>query len=213
MRVVIPEILDSLDPGDPAAKRSRRDLRRLDGLLGCSRWVLRAARTCPESRRVEIAELGAGEGALCRRLFQAFPESRITGYDLAPAPDGLPCGIRWCAGDFLELDLVGAGGLSVGSLILHHFSATRLRQAGSLLRECRAVVFCEPFRSRLFLRLSRLLFPFVGPVTRHDMAVSIRAGFRRGELADGLRLDPAEWAFREQVSPAGILRFCAWRTS
>ena len=30
--------------------------------------------------------------------------------------------------------------------------------------------------------MSRCLFPFVNDVTRHDMTVSIRAGFRQDEL-------------------------------
>jgi hypothetical protein len=37
--------------------------------------------------------------------------------------------------------------------------------------------------------MSRFLFPFVNEVTRHDMVVSIRAGFKHSELAAMLGLD------------------------
>ena len=42
------------------------------------------------------------------------------------------------------------------------------------------------------LMMSRCLFPFVNDVTRHDMAVSIRAGFRQDELGRDAKL--MSWA-------------------
>jgi hypothetical protein len=43
-RTVRPEILDSLAAEDPAARRSRQDLRLINALMGNFRWVERKLR-------------------------------------------------------------------------------------------------------------------------------------------------------------------------
>jgi hypothetical protein len=48
-RVVIPELLDHLPQDDPAAERSRADLRRINFLMGNGRWVTRTLRRFPEA--------------------------------------------------------------------------------------------------------------------------------------------------------------------
>ena len=88
-RIVIPEILDTLDACHPDALRSRRDLRRLEWFLGGARW---SARTAVEHRRDAekgIFELGAGGGDLCRKLAASMPACRVTGLDFAARPAGL----------------------------------------------------------------------------------------------------------------------------
>jgi hypothetical protein len=48
-------------------------------------------------------------------------------------------------------------------------------------------------------------------VTRHDMPASIRAGFRKGELAALLGLDRSAWIIEETETLRGSLRFSATR--
>ena len=74
-RIVIPEILDHLPPADPDALRSRRDLRRINFLMGNERWICREMQRFPQAAQKGIVEIGAGEGQLVNTL--AF-SSRFT---------------------------------------------------------------------------------------------------------------------------------------
>lgn len=213
MRTLVPELLDSLDPLDPDAIRSRSDLRRLDCFLGGSRWMLRKARYHPEAARAGIVELGAGEGILCNRLAAVFPGSPVTGLDLLSAPSGLDQRIRWVPGNIFQTLGTQQAGIAVGNLILHHFSPGELATLGSILRGFRVIIFSEPRRCRMALALAFVSRPFIGRVTRHDMPASIRAGFRRGELAAALGLPHNEWLIHESLSPRGVVRFHACRDS
>jgi len=207
-RVIIPEILDSLTPADPRAIRSRRDLRWIDLFLGNSRWIVRQLKkqTPPPAR---IIEIGAGEGDLCCKLQTSLPSSTVTGLDLIQRPGNLPEVIQWRSGDFFQtLSKIDADAC-VGSLILHHFSDEALRDLGARLQSFRSLTFCEPLRSRLPLFLSKLAYPFLSEVTRHDMPVSIRAGFILGELPPLLGLDSKKWLIRESSHWRGVLRFTA----
>jgi len=207
-RTVGPEILDTLDHADPGAVRSRLDLRRIDRVLGGTRWVLRSVRAEPAAAD-GIIELGAGDGRLCSELARHFPD--VLGLDFAPRPAGLPPAVAWRSGDFFQtLPEVDAGVL-VGSLILHHFSPAELGALGRLLRPFRVLIFSEPLRSRWPLAFSGVVQPLLGSVTRHDMPASIRAGFQPGELAPLLGLDSGEWRISESAHRRGMLRFQAWR--
>jgi hypothetical protein len=209
-RVIIPEILDSLNPADPRAIRSRRDLRLIDLYLGNSRWIVRQLkRQTPAPAR--IIEIGAGEGDLCRKVQTSLPSSAVTGLDLIQRPANLPSDIQWIGGDFFQtLPNIDADAC-VGSLILHHFSDEALRDLGARLQSFRSLTFCEPLRSRLPLFLSKLSAAFMSEVTRHDMPASIRAGFRPGELPALLGLDSKKWSVRESSHWRGALRLAAWQ--
>ncbi len=211
MRQLVPEILDSLAPGDPEAVRSRRDLRRLDVVLGGSRWILSRLSRHRSAVRRGVVEVGAGEGGLCRRVSEAFPGAPFVGMDFLPAPAGLPAQVRWEQGDFFERLPGVPGEVLIGSLILHHFHDRELSALAPHLDRFRVLLFSEPWRSRSALALASLAHPFVGRVTRHDMPASIRAGFRPGELADVLKLAGRGWKIRESLWPAGTIRFEAWR--
>lgn len=198
-RVVEPELLDALEADDPRAVRSRRDLRLINGLMGNERWILSQ---CLEGG---VVELGAGEGALTRKL---AGRHQVTGLDLQEGPAGLD--LPWVAGDLFEtLPSVG-GDTVVANLILHHFQDADLARLGQLLRGRRRLVVVEPWRSRLSLLEGGLLWPLVNGVTRHDMMASIRAGFRKGELPRLLKLGD-DWQWREEVSLLGGIRVLAWR--
>lgn len=206
-RLLTAELLDHLDPDDPRALRSRSDLRMLDALLGNSRWIVRSLRL---QHSGQIIELGAGEGRLCRRLAQALP-ARVFGLDRMPAPATMPESARWVQGDFMQTLENRGGDTCCGSLILHHLNERELGQLGCLLGKFRRLVFSEPYRSRWPLLMASVATPLVGEVTRHDMPASIKAGFRRGELASLLGLDPTDWEIHESVTPWGALRFDALR--
>ena len=89
-------------------------------------------------------------------------------------------------------------------------SEAQLGRLGALVGGCRVLCFCEPWRSQLALWEGRLLYPFMNRVTRHDMMVSIRAGFRRGELPKVLGLGE-EWTVQEQCTKLGAYRLLAWK--
>jgi hypothetical protein len=209
-RVIIPEILDSLNPSDPRATRSRRDLRWIDLYLGNSRWIVRQLKT-QTPPPAQIIEIGAGEGDLCRKVQASLPSFTVTGLDLIQRPSNVPASIRWISGDFFQtLPNINADAC-VGSLILHHFSDEALRDLGARLQSFRSLTFCEPLRSRLPLFLSKLSCPFLSEVTRHDMPASIRAGFLPGELPALLGLDSKKWSIRQSSHWRGALRLAAWR--
>lgn len=206
VRRVEPEILDSLPAEDPAGRRSRRDLRLVNGLMGNFRWVERRLREHWSAG--PVWELGAGEGRLLDRLARAgFP---ATGVDLAPPPSGLAETADWRQGDLFEV-LPGVSGAVVATLFLHHFEDRDLARLGALLEGCEVLCFSEPLRSSLALAEGYALFPFVNHVTRHDMIVSIRAGFCEGELPSLLGLG-SSWQVREETTVLGAYRLCAWRT-
>ncbi len=206
-RVVRPEQLDFLDPGDAEALRSRTDLGAINALMGNFRWVVRELRT---HRVAEgIVELGAGEGRLCRLIHKERAEAPLTGLDLIARPAALPEEIEWRQGDVLETLPEMRGGAVVAVMFLHHFGDEALERLGREFSRFRLVCVCEPLRSAWAHALGWGMDPFVGRVTRHDMHVSIDAGFRPGELAGLLGL--TGWNIRESIDWRGSLRFVAWR--
>ena len=208
-RIVEPEILDHLPHHDPAALRSRADLRRINFLMGNERWVLRSLRRIPSAARA-ICELGAGDGGLTAEIHHRFPNNRITACDLAPRPSGLDSAIDWRSGDIF-LHAPPPGGVLVANLFLHHFEGADLRSLGKICEGFDMLIFNEPDRSLLAAFLGTLLYPFVNHVTRHDMLASIRAGFRRDEMVALLGLDPARWRIAETSTWRGARRVIAWR--
>ncbi|MCU0778111.1 MAG: hypothetical protein MUF86_10660 [Akkermansiaceae bacterium] len=209
-RIVEPEILDHLPHDDPAARRSRLDLRRINFLMGNERWILRVLGRLPDSAASVICELGAGDGGLAGKIQRRFPSSRVTACDLAPRPAGLDEAISWRCGDVFQQP-PPPGGVLVANLFLHHFEGADLRRLGELCEGFDALVFNEPDRSRIASFLGTMLHPFVNHVTRHDMQASIRAGFHKGEMAGLMGLDGPLWKIRETSTWRGARRMVAWR--
>ncbi len=211
-RRVQPEILDTLPACDPAAMRSRRELRLINAIMGNHRWLAREVRHCirPGWR---VLELGAGGGAFGSRLLAAgvCEAQQITGLDLAPRPAGWPCESVWMQGDVLasawpEAEIV------VANLFLHHFDPASLAQLGARLSaKCRVVLASEPARRRRHLVQGALLsvLALLSRVTRHDMRISIRAGFLSNELPHALGLDG--WKCKTDTTLLGAYRLCAQR--
>jgi hypothetical protein len=209
-RVIVPEILDSLDPSDPRALRSRSDLRLIDFFLGNSRWIVEQLEK-QDPAPARILELGAGEGELCRRINASLPSSSVTGLDLIGRPANLSADIDWISGDFFDTLPATNADTCVGSLILHHFSDRALRELGSRMKSFRCLAFCEPLRGRAPLFFSTVSSLFMGEVTQHDMPASIRAGFRLGELPALLGLDSGVWKINESSLWRGSLRLLVSR--
>jgi hypothetical protein len=214
-RIVEEEWLDRLPPDDPAARRSRADLRRINRVMGNDRWILRELAHFKQAASRGIAELGAGDGDLACRIAAAFPASRVLAYDLAPRPAiaGLPRpggGIEWHSGDALEQPPPSAG-ILIANLFLHHFEGEDLLRLGRWCAGFDVLLFNEPDRARLPLLLAALAWPWIHPVTRNDMPVSIRAGFREGEIATLMGLDERHWEIREFSTLCGARRLIACR--
>ena len=209
-RVVIPELLDHLPADDPEARRSRRDLRRINFLMGNERWVCRTVSKFAAAANRGIVELGAGDGILCNKLATRFPRARVSAYDLVPAPELNPR-IEWQQGDVFKMPAPDPGGILVANLFLHHFEGAALTALGRWIGDFEVLVINEPDRARVPHLLGGLLHPWINRVTRHDMHVSIDAGFAAGEILEMLGLDPQAWQFRESSTWRGARRVLGWR--
>jgi 2-polyprenyl-3-methyl-5-hydroxy-6-metoxy-1,4-benzoquinol methylase len=212
-RVSAPEILDQLPADHPAARRSRRDLRLTNSLMGNHRWLERELRR--HLRPGEAAlELGAGDGAFARRAHRAGLE--VHALDQAcPAPAGWPAHRSWHVTDLREFSLYARYPVIVGNLVFHHLSDEELRQWGTARRDqTRVILASEPARRRgsalLFAILGRLLR--ADPVTLHDARVSIAAGFVGTELPELLGLG-ARWNVRCHATLLGACRLVAVRSA
>jgi hypothetical protein len=202
MRKLTPELLDHLPHDDPGAMRSRADLRRINFFMGNERWI---ASMIPAGTR-HITEIGAGEGHLLTHLARKFPQAEITAYDLAPRPAHLPLSVKWTQGDLFTQAPSTHGGTLIANLFLHHFTDPQLRDLGKWMSSFDTLIINEPLRARLPVLLGKLAAPFVHPITRHDMRVSIEAGFRLGELPAALGLGHR---VRESISWRGSIRIFA----
>lgn len=226
-RIVRPEILDELAPGDERAIRSRRDLRRVNRVMGScgilSRAMRRTLASSSRQRPPRILELGAGDGSLAlrlaARLAPALPAAEVTLLDrqrLVPEATGIGFAHLGWSLSLLHVDvlewaatpmprpLTGRWDLILANLFLHHFEADALRVLFSAAADrCDAFIACEPRRSVPALIGSRLL-PALGASrdTLHDAVVSVRAGFRGEELSALWPASGAAWIVQER--PAGL---------
>ena len=182
-RHLTPEILDSLAPDDPRAVRSRRDLQCINALMRGHHWILRELTALDRQDSLQkIVEIGAGTGELTNQLASAFPQAQVCGVDLISAPPSLHPQAQWHQGDLFGYKGYDKGVVVVANLFIHHLSHEALEQLAELLGDVRAIIFAEPHRSAVAKAMGYVMYPFVNEVTKHDMIVSIEAGFVRGEL-------------------------------
>ncbi len=179
--------------------------------MGNERWIARRLRRFPAALAKGVTELGAGGGELAGCLTRAFPGIPITACDLVPRPGGLDAAVVWRQGDVLEMEF-SEGGVLVANLFLHHFESRALESLAALCRDFDVLVVNEPLRASWPHVLGWLMHPWINAVTRHDLHASLRAGFRRGELASILGLHGGGWQWEETSTWRGALRFLAWRT-
>ncbi len=209
-RLVEPELLDHLSPEAPEAIRSRRELKLINSLMGNHRWLRRQvmAELKPETR---VLELGAGTGEFLMSLMASgkCTAGQVTAVDLAPPPPNWPSGAVWLQQDVTQIGEFPPADIIVSNLFLHHFQADDLRRLGSFVGTANSFFACEPTRHILHIAQGRLLSGIarLGTVTRHDMIVSIRAGFRGGELQAALGLENLDC--RTSSTLLGAYRFSA----
>ncbi len=212
-REVVPELLDALAHDDPRALRSRAELLFINALMGNHSWLRRGLIKQGLDHK-QVLELGAGDGGLARRVWRkglARP-AQWSAVDLAPRPADWPEGASWHQCDLFSMPRFPEADVIVANLFLHHFQFQQLQAIGLRIPErCRVVIACEPARHRGHLLQGRLLSALVNfsQVTRHDMAVSIRAGFVGDELQEALGL--TGWKTNVSSTVLGAYRFVAWR--
>ena len=217
-RLVKPELLDDLPHDDPAAIGSRGDIARLNRVMGSGRILkehLRQGTGRQAPRR--IVELGAGDGTFMLRLArQLSREWKSVQVVLVDRRNALTAETRagfaalgwrletavadvfdWLQKSDVKTDMM------IANLFLHHFQEKELARLLALAA-ARTDFFaaCEPRRALLPLAFSRMVGLLgCNAVTRHDAAVSVRAGFAASELS---ALWPAKLEWRLQERSAGL---------
>lgn len=234
-RTVDPETLDGLAADDPAAQRSRRDLRWIHRAMGTRTIVREALREITASRRavtpLRILELGAGDGSLmlgvARSLALTWPKVELTLLDRQPLVG------RTTISRYAELgwtvtakvadvfDWAAASNAAqrqgrsaarwdviVANLLLHHFDAAPLAGLlATVATQTDRFFACEPRRDWLALAGSHLVGAIgANAVTREDAVLSVRAGFRGDELSQAWPAHGTDWRLREYS--AGLFSHC-----
>ena len=211
-RRVEPEMLDALPANDPRAVHSRRDLQRINRVMGTCGLISKAIDGIVASgpsgradayagRPLALVELGAGDGSLmlriARRNARRWPRASVGLLDMQPVvrADTLTAfaEVGWKARivgadvfDWFRHDGDGIEApIVVANLFVHHFDGERLRQLlTAVASRARAFVACEPRRDRIALAGSAMLWVLgCNRVTVHDGLLSVRAGFRDDELS------------------------------
>ena len=206
-RKLQPEILDSLAPDNPEARRSRRDLRVVNRIMGNFRWF---ARVLPGLGGGQVLEIGAGTGELGLHL--ARRGIAIDGLDRQPRPASWPAARAWHHADLRSFGGYANYDTVIANLVLHHLTEAELAEFGRRLDgRVRLILASEPARRRRWEVIFGLLSPAFGAsrVTRHDARASIGAGFLGAELPAALGLDGGRWIVRCAESAAGAYRLVA----
>jgi len=213
LRQVKPEKLDTLDPKDPDAIASRRDLIRINQLMGNFRWF--ESIFCQQCvARHHCLELGAGCGELAKRIIHKGCCATYTAVDRAPAPDDWPHTAYWWRGDLFQYAGYATAEVLLANLVLHHFKDSALREIGQKIAKSsiHKIVANEPCRRPIHqwqLAAGKLIG--FNEVTLHDGAISIDAGFRGDELPHLLGLNPDIWYWKIDETWIGAYRMVAER--
>lgn len=202
-RIQVPELLDSLAVDDPRAVRSRRDLVRINAVMGQARIMAKALAGFPPPRL--MVDMGGGDGryllGVARRLKQwrdvravILDRQAIVARDTQTAFEEMGWSCEVLQGDIFQTLPRLSPDLVTANLFLHHLQDAALgRLLGLVAARTRGFVACEPRRSSLALLGARLVFVLgANDVTRHDALASVRAGFRDRELSS---LWPRSWGW------------------
>lgn len=217
------EILDELAPADARAQRSRRDLQRVNRVMGSCAILQRALRSAlagmSDDASPRILELGAGDGTLALRLAgrlaARWPSAELTLLDrqaLIARPTGIAFAhLGWTLRPLTvdALDWARAPtqrqprqrwDVILANLFLHHFEAAPLRELlAAAAGRCDTFIACEPRRGPLALLGARLLPALaVSGDTLHDALASVQAGFRGQELSRLWPAGRARWRLTER---------------
>jgi hypothetical protein len=194
-RILTPEILDFLEPDDPRALRSRRDLARINAVMGQSAIMAKLLESVPAPGL--LADLGGGDGRfllkVAKRLAKRWTKVKVVILDrqsiIATKTHADFAALGWSCeslrGDIFESLPQLRPDIVTANLFLHHFDDAALARLLRLVASrTRSFVACEPHRSGLALLGARLVSVLgANDVTRHDAVASVRAGFRDHELS------------------------------
>jgi hypothetical protein len=208
MRLLTPELLDSLAADDPRAVRSRRDLVRINAVMMQHRIMAKALAGLPRPRL--LADLGGGDGrfllSVARRLKQwwgvkavILDRQAIVSRDTQEAFQALGWSCEVAQGDIFETLPHLSPDIVTANLFLHHLENVELTQLlGSVAGRATGFVACEPRRSTFALLGARLVFGLgANDVSRHDALASVRAGFAGAELSSLWPKSPG-WTVQER---------------
>jgi hypothetical protein len=218
-----PEFLDGLPVGDHRAIQSRRDLQKINALMGHVRIMARLLASAFSDRSPRsIVDLGAGDGTLLLRVAKCVaprwkpvrvvlvdrlqlmsPQTRAEFEKLSWHVEALPTDVF----DWLQRPDPERSEVTIASLFLHHFTNDDLRRLlRYAARQTGFFLACEPRRANFALGAAGLL-PLIGcnGVTRHDARISVRAGFTEDELS---ALWPAGDGWRLKERRAGLFSHC-----
>jgi Methyltransferase domain len=229
-RSVEPEWLDELPADDRRAIRARRDLKRLNAFILQSGVMVGAlTRHWAGDPPRRLVDLGCGDGTfmlgVARALAPRWRSVSVTLLDRqsivsTATRDGFAA-LGWQAetqaADVLDYlaQIAGTGpgaDIITANLFLHHFPPAPLARLLDLAaRATRLFVACEPRRTQLALRSSRLLWAIgCNDVSLHDSIVSVRAGFCGNELSAAWPQSD-QWELREDEARLFAHRFVARR--
>ena len=198
-RQVLPEILDDLAEDDPRALASRRDLRRLNGLMRQTSITVDLLTRHLRSPPRRILEIGAGDGsfmlALAKRVHWQGVELFLLDRQSLVTPDRKAqfAALDWTVHvieedifDWAETCAAQRFDAITTNLFLHHFCDDDLvRLLARLAPMAPVFVATEPRRTAFPLLASRMLWAIgANDVTRHDAPASVRAGFAGSELSN-----------------------------
>jgi hypothetical protein len=205
------ELLDFLPSNDPAAMRSRRDLKRLNAVMLHPGIMAHRMQRHSVAAPRRIVELGAGDGSLMlrlsRRLARHWPGVAVILVDRQDIVDqatreaiaALGWNQRVVAQDvFQYLATAESADIIIANLFLHHFQPSQLTEIFTrCARLAPLVIALEPRRATIPLFGSRLIGLLgCNHVSRHDAVASVRAGFQDHELS-ALWPDRRGWTFDE----------------
>lgn len=215
-RLIEPEWLDELPPTDLRARHARRDLQRVNFVMGNVRILRRTLiRYLSTDGPLTLIELGAGDGismlTLAHQLSAHFGRKRwpintiLVDRRLHVARETLDQlqALGWTtecvtADVFDWLPMAAEGNVILCNLLLHHFPPRLLVDLLAVGAQKSALFLaCEPARSRLSLYCSYLL-GIIGcnDVTRHDAVASVHAGFSHQEISSHWP-DRTQWNLEE----------------
>lgn len=217
-RCVEPELLDQLPASDPGAVRSRRDLTRVNFLMGHAAIMARMIAGGANNRPRVLLDIGGGDGTFMLRVARSraprWPDCTlilldrqdIVSAETRAAFAALKWKIETVAMDvfdfFSSADCPKADAVTA-NLFLHHFRDEPLSRLLSLIAQrTPRFLACEPRRDMVASAGSRLLWAIgCNHVTMHDAVTSVRAGFRGRELTN---LWPRSNGWHLQERAAGL---------
>ena len=222
-RIVRHELLDTLSPQDPRAVRSRGDLHRVNICMRNHALMADALRNELNPRLpARMTELGAGDGRFFLHMADRLrtlggvssfaPEhpTQVTDITLLDMQSNVSADtLAALAALGLHAEAIVAdvfdwlrtsqpAEVVIANLFLHHFEDAQLAELLRLVsRQVKVFIAIEPRRAAWPMFCSRLLWALgCNDVTRHDAAVSVRAGFSGGELS-ALWPDHDHWQLAE----------------